>query len=61
MTMNALTSNLAQKTRDIADNGKTYSNGRSKKNKCSSSQELSVKTKRKRRKNEKRFLYNRCG
>ena len=54
-------SNLAKEigSSPIADASRVYSNERSRKNKCSSGQKPPTKTRKWRRRNEKKPLYNR--
>ena len=57
--MNISISSVAQEIGDIIGTSRAYSNRRSRKSKCSSSPNLFARARRKRRWNEKRFLYDR--
>jgi len=59
-TITSSSLNIAKKTRDIVDADKVYSNRRDRKNKYSSSQEFPARTREKRKRNKKEFLYNGC-
>jgi len=58
--MPALSSNLAQKVGDIEGTSRTNPNERDGENKYNGSQEPSAETRRKRRRNKKRSLCDRC-
>jgi len=59
--MNISISSVAQEAGNTVGTSKAYSNGRGRKNKCSSSQESSVRARWKKRRNEKGLLCDRCG
>jgi len=52
---------VALKTRDKASTGGISPNRRGREDKCSSGQKFLTRTRRKRRRNKERLIYNGCG